>query len=178
MLDKFHSLLKSSYFHSALYKDSSWDSLIINRRKPTTYRIFQQFGPLRVCLHCFHPCDTDEAFKHPHPWPGAFHVLKGGYDMDLYLSKDREDIEPIKITSMYLTGGSEYEITNPLLWHSVAPATMTYTIMVNDKPWEPCFQHVNVRTTAGKDLKAISPNQLTIYLKRFRKLISASGLLY
>jgi len=54
-----------------------WGSLVINRRKPHTYRVFRQFGEYRVCLHRFESCSEEEAFPHPHPWPGAFLLLKG-----------------------------------------------------------------------------------------------------
>lgn len=172
MLDILHTILKSSGFINALYQGTGWDSLVINRRKPTTYRIFQQFGQYRVCLHCFHPCDKDEAFRHPHPWPGAFYILKGGYDMELWRSTDRDDTNPTKITSMHLAAGSKYEITDPLLWHSVVPTTTTYTIMVNDQPWQPNIQHSSVRTTAGKDLKQMTQTQLDTYLTRFKNLRS------
>ena len=60
-----------------------WDSLIINRRKPHTYRIFTQYADLRLCLHKFDMCDEGEAFSHPHPWPAAFMVLKGKYKMNI-----------------------------------------------------------------------------------------------
>src|ERR1044072_4917851 len=81
-----------------LQNEKRWDSLIINRRKPHTYRIFTNFEILdydgtlntyRVCLHKFDPCNTEEAFAHPHPWPGAFCILKGKYKMNIGYSLNR-----------------------------------------------------------------------------------------
>ena len=61
---------------------AAWDSLIVNRRKPYTYRVFTTLPTgLRLCLHKFDPCHTHEAFTHPHPWPGAFIILEGKYKM-------------------------------------------------------------------------------------------------
>ena len=60
-----------------MIRAAEWDSLIVNRRKPHTYRAFTFDGDLRICLHRFEPCEASEAFMHPHPWPGAFLVLDG-----------------------------------------------------------------------------------------------------
>ncbi len=50
------------------------DSLIVNRRKPITYRVFRYLNDgLRVSLHKFDPCARHEAYPHPHPWPGRVH---------------------------------------------------------------------------------------------------------
>ena len=38
-------------------KREVWDSLIVNRRKPYTYRVFTTLpNGLRLCLHKFDPC--------------------------------------------------------------------------------------------------------------------------
>jgi len=54
-----------------------WDSLIVNRRKPHTYRASRMYGDWRICLHRFDHCSEKQAFRHPHPWPGGFFVLGG-----------------------------------------------------------------------------------------------------
>jgi len=51
----------------------NWDSLIINRRKPYTYRLFTQIDQDRICLHKFDTCLSEEAFFHPH---GQIHIKK------------------------------------------------------------------------------------------------------
>jgi hypothetical protein len=152
---------------------SRWDSLIINRRRPHTYRVFTLLGKLRVCLHKFNACDRHEAFPHPHPWPGAFLVLQGAYRMTLGLSKDRTT-KPEPLTEFRLTAGSAYEITNPLLWHSVIPECDTYTIMVNDDAWPAEVVHEDVRRTGGKEWERLSESELIQHLVTFRTLLVSS----
>ncbi len=147
-----------------------WDSLIINRRKPHTYRIFKQFGEFRVCLHKFEPCESDEAFFHPHPWPGAFLVLQGEYEQSIgYSSSLVTNMEPVM--KMVMVAGSRYEIVNPQTWHSVTPIRTTYTIMVNGAPFP--NQHKEVRTTKGKDLEKMATGDLYVAINNFHRLLSS-----
>jgi hypothetical protein len=152
----------------------AWDSLIVNRRKPYTYRVFSKLpNGLRVCLHKFDTCHDHEAFAHPHPWSGAFLLLEGKYKMTVGRSNDRVSPPPPPndVMTLILTPGSMYEITNPLTWHSVIPLETTYTIMVNGEPWEPDFAHKDVRTTKGKDLDKMPEDELIAHLAHFQKLL-------
>lgn len=71
MIEKLHAILPA-VLESINRNDEDWVSLIINRRKPWTYRVFKMFDDVRVCLHAFDECSQDEAFPHPHPW----HILQ------------------------------------------------------------------------------------------------------
>lgn len=149
-----------------------WDSLVVNRRKPHTYRVFTTLDSgLRVCLHRFNPCDTHEAFVHPHPWPGAFLILDGRYDMQLSRSGDRRDVSPTVVTNLVMAAGSAYEITDPLVWHAVVPQMVTHTIMVNGPAWPADVAHESVRRTAGKDLEKLPADELLAHLGTFRGLL-------
>ena len=151
---------------------SRWDSLIINRRKPYTYRVFTQLdNGMRLCLHRFEPCDTHEAFAHPHPWPGAFKILMGEYRMMLgYSCNGREDSNYKETATLILSRGSQYEIIDPLTWHAVIPTQTTYTIMINDEAWDASFAHKDVRTTKGKDLEKMEEPDLIHVLELFDEL--------
>ncbi len=151
---------------------SIWDSLIIDRRKPHTYRIFTYLEDrTRVCLHRFMECNRDEAFSHPHPWAGAFMILDGAYRMEVGLSSDRTDNRPNHVASFLLEKGSSYEITNPLTWHSVIPITTTHTVMINSPAWDITYAHESVKTTNGKDLSKMSDIELDMALAIFRTFI-------
>ena len=153
---------------------AAWDSLIVNRRKPYTYRVFTTLpNGLRCCLHKFDPCHTHEAFAHPHPWPGAFIVLQGQYKMAVgYSCNGREDHDPKNVLTLILSKHSAYEIIDPLTWHSVVPLEPTYTIMVNDTPWDTeTVAHKDVRTTKGKDLDKMPEEELKKHLELFQYLI-------
>lgn len=160
-----------------LMKDRTrWSSLIVNRRKPWTYRAFTNFEynghDLRVCLHRFATCEEHESFLHPHPWPGAFVLLSGRYVMNVGLSVDRFS-RPATALKVILGPGSRYAITNPLTWHSVTPLEECWTIMVNGKPWDiQTVAHTEIRTTKGKDLDAMSDEDLSSHFNAFRSLIS------
>jgi hypothetical protein len=147
---------------------SRWDSLIINKRKPHTYRVFTMVGDLRVCLHRFEPCGPLECFKHPHPWPAAFLVLDGNYRHWIGHSPTM-DGEPLKVYEEILAPGTMYEITERQTWHSVQPLNMTYTIMVNGPPWEE--QHSQTRTTKGKDLDKMDEEELKAHLDKISRLL-------
>lgn len=147
---------------------NGWESLVINRRKPWTYRVFRKYGNFRVCLHAFDPCENSEAFAHPHPWPGAFLMLKGAYIHSLGASVDLKS-KPDFFERAIITPYSMYEIINPRTWHSVQPLERTYTIMVNGEPWG--NPHKDVKTTKGKDLDKMSPEDLIIHLGEFKDLL-------
>jgi hypothetical protein len=152
-----------------------WTSLIVNRRKPWTYRASVNFPKdgvnFRICLHRFAVCEEEESFLHPHPWPGAFWILKGSYIMNVGYSVDRFS-KPAGVTKVFLAAGSRYAITNPLTWHSVTPTEECYTVMVNAEPWDTkSVAHVEVRTTKGKDLDSMSSEDLAAHFDMFKKLM-------
>lgn len=149
--------------------DNGWKSLIINRRKPFTYRVFQNFGDMRVCLHKFDVCEEEESFFHPHPWPGAFFIVKGNYLMNVGRSDNLED-DPHFVYRQIQAPGSSYEIIYPETWHSVTPLGGTvYTLMVNGLPWDQQTNkfarkgHSKTRTTKGKDLDEMSPEDIDAF---------------
>ena len=154
---------------SLLNDKSKWDSLIINRRKPYTYRVHTQLDDVRVCLHKFERCDEHESFFHPHPWPGAFIVLSGGYRMGVGYSQSRIE-KPDHVMNINLTKWCSYEITEAMTWHSVIPHGLTYSVMVNGPPWEG-RAHQDVRTTKGKDLEKMSDADLEEHLRAFNFLV-------
>jgi hypothetical protein len=168
MLNKLLELINSGKL-SELIKLSQWDSLVINRRQPITYRLFTRMDDLRICLHKFKPCDRHESFYHPHPWPAAFVVLSGGYYMRTGRYKDFNSDENDSNVSVYLRSGSGYEMTDPLLGHSITPVTDTYTIMINGPEYEK--QHIGCRRTKGKDLEKLSDRDKEDALLVFNALI-------
>lgn len=163
---------------------NNWDSLIVNRRKPYTYRVFMSLpdcvSPLfnaRICLHKFDVCHDHEAFSHPHPWPGAFIILSGGYQMKVGYSSTRES-QPQDVLTTILSKHSIYEITNPLTWHSVIPLTETYTVMINGPTWDKEYAHTEVRTTKGKDLDKMPEEELLEHLNIFKKLVGEYNVVF
>lgn len=170
-LAKLLELLESRTLLDMVNDHSIWDSLIVNKRKPYTYRVFThlQSGE-RICLHKFDPCDTHESFIHPHPWPGAFIILEGGYKMELFLSADRE-ARPKYVCQILLQAPSSYEITNPMTWHGVTPLVTTYTVMINGPAWPADETHMSVRTTKGKDLAKMPHVELITHLTKFKDLL-------
>lgn len=173
MLKLLEQYLEDDTIFNLLQDRSKWDSLIVNRRKPHTYCVFTYVGDNRICLHRFDVCDT-RIVRSPHPWPGAFMILKGSYRMRLGRSSDRES-PPVPVADLILTAGSAYEITDPLTWHSVTPLETTYTIMLNGPTWEPGVAHKDVRTTKGKDLDKMPENELLAHLKIFSDLEMGFG---
>lgn len=150
-------------------RNYDWDSLVINRRKPHTYRAFMYLGNRRVCLHRFDPCEPEDCFLHPHPWPGAFLMLAGEYVHNIGYSPSLE-AKPLMLYKEIVRPYTAYEIANPQTWHSVQPLVTSYTIMLNGEPWE--IQHSETRTTKGKDLDEMNQQQLDEHLNIFDSLLS------
>ena len=151
-----------------------WDSLVINRRKPFTYRAFTAWRGYRVCLHRFEACDEDEAVLHPHPWPGAFAILRGSYLMGVGASPDRLS-PPTGVMRLVLGPGSRYEIVSPITWHSVVPREECYTVMVNGDAWPPDVAHAGVRRTHGKGLEPMTPADLAAMFDVYRAALGGPG---
>ena len=166
MIEFLHSKIYS-ILH-ALDEVNEWESLVINRRKPHTYRVFRNIDGYRVCLHRFEPCDDNEAFPHPHPWPGAFLLLEGEYVHTVGGSVDLKS-EPEYFLREIVRPYSTYEIINKQTWHRVQPIKTTYTVMINGEPWKE--SHSETRTTKGKDLESMERDDLVKHLNKFRVLL-------
>ena len=151
---------------------SQWDSLVINRREPFTYRAFTFVGDDRICLHKFDPCSEDNAFMHPHPWPSEMMVLSGVYEMWVGHSKDLHS-KPDSVIDVTLSAGSIYKMHNELSWHSVRPLTTAYSIMINGLPWKD--KHSKAPTTKGKDLDKFTQEELRSHLDDFRSKLKKEG---
>lgn len=155
---------------------SNFDSLVINRRKPHTYRAFcypdiPELKGTRICLHRFEPCSEDEAFLHPHPWPSAMMILKGQYRMRVGCSPDMAS-KPVMVMDTVLSAGSVYVMEEPKGWHSVQPITTCWSIMVNGQPWGD-KAHEEAPTTKGKDLQKMTPDELNEHLMKFDAMLEA-----
>lgn len=139
-----------------------WDTLVINKRKPHTKRLFTRVKDTRVCLHIFSPCGEDEAFGHPHAWPMSCHILRGGYYMKLGINNDL-------CGQIYLPQGSSYKMENPELWHKVWGHEETWTVMFNGLPYD--NPRDEVVTTKGKDLDTLDENEKVDLLNKFASLL-------
>lgn len=64
---------------------------------------------------------------------------------------------------------SIYEIINPKTWHRVQPLTTTYTVMLNSEPWDK--QHIETRTTKGKDLDSMDEDALMEHFIEFENML-------
>ena len=153
---------------------TDWDSLIINKRKPFTRRMWfylpDPMQHLRVCLHEFLPCRLDEAFAHPHGWPAEFAVMSGAYREDLWFSDKTVDVADCPPVSSVYTQGSWHVIERPNVWHRVQPLEITYTVMVNGLPFENPLP--DVRSTKGKDLEEMTEDDKLEFLELFAALTS------
>lgn len=159
--------------------NDTWQGVLINKRQPYTTRIFRDFNGYRVCLHAFEKCKTDESIPHPHPWPGAFLILDGGYEQEIGFSEDLTSLPKTFIKTVFKTGSS-YEIIEPNIFHKITPLKYTRTISINGPDFEE--QHSLVRRTANKNLKEIPTEDLDktlfCYKMLLRKFCNMEGILY
>lgn len=145
-----------------------WDSLVINKRKPHTYRMWRYFDDYRVCLHKFMKCKEDEVFGHPHPWPAEMYMLCGVYYHTIGYSVDLES-DPTYFYKERLQEGSSYKIDDPHVWHKVRPVTTCWTIMFNGPEFKK--QHAACRRTKGKDLQKMTYEEVKEHVNYFLDFI-------
>ena len=146
-----------------------WKSIVINRRKPHTYRAFTMWGETRICLHRFEPCEPEDSFPHPHPWPSSMLVLDGTYEMLVGHPVDRKSGEPDDVIRLWLGPGSIYEMSERQTWHQVIPRTRCFSLMINEPYWDE--PHSRSPRTAGKGLVEMPGSELESHLRDFRRLL-------
>lgn len=168
MIDILHNLISNDEISNLLTQPKIWDSLVINKRKPHTYRIFTMYNNIRICLHEFDECSTEESFAHPHAWPAAFTVLCGEYNLKIGRSSNTLD-RPEKYHILNMAAESSYEMVDPLEWHAITPLRRTYTVMINGPNYE--NPHSMCRTTKGKDLEKLSEKEVQESLLLFSDLL-------
>ncbi len=152
-----------------LEKPEIWKSLLIDYHPPVVERLYTQIGELRVSLHCIHPCEQADALVHPHPWPSAILLLTGRYQMGVAYGKGVET--PPTASTLVLSPGSSYEMTDPDGWHYVRPlGEPSYSVMVSGKPWNRAMP-----AEPTQPLKPLSQGRFDEMLAIFKKLLEARG---
>ncbi len=111
-----------------------WNTLMIDYRPPKVERLWRQVGEYRLFLHCIYPCTKRQAFFHPHKWPSAVKILRGGYEMGVGFGKG---IKRPKVShTIYFGPGSGYEMLHRDAWHYVRPVDgPSFSTMITGKPW-------------------------------------------
>jgi len=156
--------------YDAAADPSRWDSIVINKRKPHTYRAFIQQDDTRICLHYFEACEPEESFAHPHPWPSSMLILSGEYDMVVAHTPDLLSRELSPVINVSLSAGSTYHMNDRHTWHQVIPRTSCYSLMINGPRWEDA--HQRAPSTGGKGLEPMPENVLVEHLNKSRELIA------
>lgn len=64
-----------------LIDDTAWQGFYIDYHLPIVERLWRQWNEYRVYLHRIHPCKSEDALFHPHPWPSAMEIVSGAYEM-------------------------------------------------------------------------------------------------
>jgi len=114
---------------------SIWKSVNIDYHKPHVERLWCQLGNYRISLHFIHPCKEGESLFHPHPWPGAIHVLEGEYEMGMGFSEGLE--EPEIFSTIISQGSMYYEMPHKDGWHYVRPTkSVCGSVMLSGEPWD------------------------------------------
>lgn len=143
-----------------------WESLIINKRKPHTYRASTMLPDgNRVCLHRFDVCEVHESFVHPHRWPAEFFVLQGKYLEQIWYTQqkplvDHPYMKPV--SESICVPGSWHKIENAWTWHRITPLTThVWTVMINGRPFDNPLDDV---LTMDKDLDRMTIQELDDHL--------------
>lgn len=94
-----------------LLKDKNrWNSLIINKYESIIHRLYTQIDDIILNIYMF-TCKYDKHSTRSHSWHFAIYIIKGGYEMEVGFSKDRNVI-PKPIYKTIIKPGDKYEITS------------------------------------------------------------------
>ena len=106
---------------------AAWNTKWVVYERPVVYRLWMQDGENRIYLHLIEPLQHEQnerAFLHGHPWPSAIKIFEGSYEMEF-------GVQDGPTAKMIMTPGSEYEMVDPNLIHSVSPiGRQTLSLMV------------------------------------------------
>lgn len=161
-----------------LMSDNVWESLEIDYHPPFVKRLWVQLDEdHRLLLHEIHPCDSDEALLHPHPWQSAMHVLPigGVYEHGMGYRNERQiydsgiSLETETIDTMVSTqevhGEMYYEMVDKQAIHYVRPMnSCVYTVMLTGPLEWPEHHH-----KASKELHPLSSDEKDRLLGIFRE---------
>jgi hypothetical protein len=152
---------------------SSIQSLLINRRKPHTERLFFYLGDERICFHTFQPASSEECFAHPHSWESEIVLLEGEYEH--YIKTDvpltSNENENWKYVKHLLRPGSSYHIDDPGTWHKVVPLVECKTLMINGPIWD--NYNINCKFTKGKELVSLEESKIVKILSYYHHHLSS-----
>lgn len=115
-----------------LNSESCWDSLIIEAFPPVIHRLSYKIDEnLTIFLHKLFNTNGQKALMHSHSWDFAIKVLKGGYEMGVGFSNDRNIIPEANYVS-YVKDGDIYSMTDEKIFHYTKPILndVSYSIMV------------------------------------------------
>ncbi len=153
-----------------LEKPEIWNSLDVDYHPPKVERIWCQHGDYRIYLHFIHPCKSEEALYHSHPWPSAMHILDGTYEMSIGFGeiKNFKEIvhsfnqdehfqiyKPRTVATLILPSGAYYDMLDPIGFHYVRPITLCKTIMITGKLFEETYGTFK----ANKNLESLSDDK-------------------
>jgi hypothetical protein len=134
-----------------------WQSLFVNYEKPFVERLWCPGNGYRINLHRITPCEANECFFHPHPWPSAMKIIFGIYQMKVGYGSGV--IAPPTATTVNLAPGSTYEMADFDSWHSVRPIDLpVYSVMLTGKPWKremPPSDHITLSSLPDHKVKEI-----------------------
>ena len=165
MIDKF-KVIDKDILPNLLTDIRWWDSLLVDYHPPMVERLFAKWGDYRISLHIIHPCEIDEALLHVHPRTACFKVLQGHYRTGIGYS-ETIDIPHIISRTEVKGGTMVYDMTDPNLWHYVAPISKVYTVMVTHD----LFDGINPSCRkSDKILLPLESNRKLEILKEFQNL--------
>jgi hypothetical protein len=165
-----HELSSKGIILELMEDINNWDSIYVDYHKPFVERLYCTVGKYRISLHYIHPCEIDDALLHPHPWSSAFIVLDGLYRTGMGYS-NTETPPPI-MSSTLCRGGGEflYDISDPNLWHYVAPVKHVSTVMITDTPYDKEEMNPACKK-ADKELFPLSDERKLELFEHFKKFL-------
>ena len=165
-----------TYKELALVKDllenKEWDSLLIDKRDPITYRLFIVHEGHRYCLHHMRSGKTK---SHPHKYNARVKILAGRYEHTIFVEEKSAHLdESDRLREVYretLHKDSSYCIEHPEIFHSVEikPFAYCYSLMINDYD----FKNPNPSciSTAGNNLGPIPEEKKQELIKEFKSFL-------
>jgi hypothetical protein len=117
-----------------LASPEGWRAYKLERDPPFMERMLRSYRDGKLYLHRIHPCASNAASYHPHPWPSAMRLVEGTYELSLGHGAGKHP--PEVAARLIVNQGFEYEMIAPDAWHSVRPiGAPAMTVMVTGPCW-------------------------------------------
>lgn len=143
---------------------------LIFKKNTITFRAETHWRDCLVRLNHFLPVTGGDEVLHPHVWPGAIHVLSGGYEMDLAFGEPEGwgKSAPKPNAQFFIGPGSRYSMLDHRVWHAIRPKVETFSVCLCGPNFEEIVQ-APLEPGTVYERERLNPEQVTEHLAHYKR---------